>query len=68
MDLVFNPLCGRAEAVEGIVAVLSKTLLAGVSWRGVDLVALTRSTSEGFLALVDSEGRPAVEDAGSVVA
>lgn len=57
-------------------AVLSKTLLAGVIWRGVasalfsgvDLVALTRSTSDSFLAWTDSERRPAVAGAGSAVA
>lgn len=67
LDLVFNALCGRVEAVVGIMADLSKTLLVGVCWRGVDLVVLTRSTSGGFLAFADSEGRPAVEDAGSVL-
>lgn len=58
LDLVFNPLCGRTKAVVGMEAVLSITLLAGVCWRGVvsalfngvDLLALTRSTSDGFLA------------------
>lgn len=73
--MVINPLCGRTEAVVGMKAVLSKTLLAGVIWRGVvsalfsgvDLVALTRSTSDSFLAWADSERRPLVEDTGSAV-
>lgn len=76
MDLAFNPLCGRTEAMAGIEAVLSKTFLAGVIWRGVvsdlfsdvDLVALTRSTSDSFLDWMDSERRPAPEDTGSAVA
>lgn len=75
LDLVFSPLCGRTEAVEGIEAVLSKTLLAGVTWRGVtsallsgvDLLALMYSASSGLLAWADSERRPAVEGAGSAV-
>lgn len=69
-DFVFNTLCGRAKAVVGIEAVFSKTLLVGVAsalLSGVDFVALTRSTSCSFLAWVDNERRPAVEDAGSAV-
>lgn len=73
--LAFNALCRRTEAVGGMEVLLSKTLLGGVGWtgivsvlfRGVDLVALARSTSESFLAWVDRERRPAVEVAGSVV-
>lgn len=73
--LAFSALDSRTEAVGGMEVVLSKTLLGGVGWigkasllfSGVDLVDLTRSTSDSFLAWVDSERRPAVEDAGSVV-
>lgn len=55
----------------GTEAVFSKTLLAGVAstfFSGVALAALTRSTSCGFLAWVDSERRPAAVDTGSPVA
>lgn len=76
LDLFFNPLCSRVEAVEGTAAVLSTPLLAGVMWRGVasallsgvDTGALTCSASDSFLARVDSERRPAVEGAGSAAA
>lgn len=76
LGLVFNPLCGRPEAEVGTKAVLSKTLLAGVSWTGVasaffsgvDLFTLSRSTSDNFLLWADNERRLAVEDAGSAAA
>lgn len=73
LGLGFSPLCRWPEAMLGMEAVLSISLLVGVGWtgvtsalfKGVDLVALTRSASDSFLTWVDKERRPAEEATGS---